>query len=158
MNINTIGVIRQTIVGQLTQHEIKIGLVGTGIIINNTIISGGGSSLITKKAGESLGGHRIVRAYNEDKVLYASNSDLSQLHNILGLTTGAASIGSDVAVLVSGEIIEPSWNFTQDQYVYLGLNGQLTQTPPSSGFLLVVGTAIAPTVVFVKIGAPVQLN
>lgn len=151
------GVIRQTIVGSVVQHEIRIGLASTGITINNTIISGGGN-VVTKKAGESLGGHRIVRMHNSDEVLYASNSDSSQLYNVLGLTTGAATIGADVVVLLGGEITEPSWNWTKDQYVYLGLNGQLTQTLPTTGFLLVIGTAIDSDVVFVKIGAPVQLT
>jgi len=150
------GILEQKVVGSLVEHVVTVGFAASGFSVNNVINADG--DFITKIASVDLGGQRVVVNDGAYNVTYADASNLLEMHNVLGLTQGAAALGAEVVVLKSGEITEGSWSWTPDNYVYLGLNGLLTQTVPTSGFLLVIGTAIAPTVLNVNIGAPILLT
>jgi hypothetical protein len=79
---------------------------------------------------------------------YASNDNVAHLAAPLWITTGAASPGSPVDVLITGLMVEPSWSWTPGP-VYLGANGQLTQTPPAAPgavFLAQVGIGDQPDI------------
>jgi len=119
---------------------------------------GGGSSAqtITKLAGANLSGHRIVQSTSNTEVGYASASDLTSMHRILGMTTGAALLGDTVTVALSGNIIEPSWSWDMSKPVYLGENGLLTQDAPTSGYILQVGRPSAPTALLLEIQLPIS--
>lgn len=117
-----------------------------------------GENFLTYPAGANIGGHRAVVLNSNEEAIYADYSNLDHAFKVLGITTGAASAGADATIQPFGEIAEPSWNWALDQPVYLGANGQLTQTPPSSGFLLVVGFPISPTKLYVEIGESIFLQ
>lgn len=99
----------------------------------------------------ALSGHRMVALDNSQQLVYASNLDLSQAERILGMTLGATNPGDSVTVIRSGEVTEPSWNWTLGQPIFLNQSGLLTQTPPASGFLIHVAFPITSTRVFVDI-------
>lgn len=117
--------------------------------------AGDGSNL-TKIAGTAIGGHKVVIAYGNTGAQLADKDTASHMHVVLGVTKGAASQGSPVEIQTVGEMIEPSWVWVNGP-VFLGSNGIMTQTPPTTGFQLQIGTAIAPTVLMIKIGAPISL-
>jgi len=119
------------------------------------ISSQGSYVRVTRTAGETLGGHRVVRQYTDGCVYYASNTSDSHKHAILGVTTGAVSSGNDATVQTFGELTEPSWAWTPGQPVFLSTSGLLTQTAPSSGFVLVIGTAQTATKLFISIKPPI---
>ena len=104
-------------------------------------------------ADEPLGGHQVVRISGLGRVQIASCADVAQAGYAIGVTMGAADLGADVPVMVIGEMIEPSWSFTLGP-VFLGLNGALVQAPPTTGFVLQVGTAIEPTRLIVALDEP----
>ncbi len=116
-----------------------------------------GGSAMTVTAGAALGGHRIVYLDAAEKAQYASNQTASHALITLGMTLGAAVLDDPVAVQRTGEITEPSWSWTLEQPVYLGTNGQLTQTPPASPALFqrVVGFPTATTKLFLALREPV---
>lgn len=120
--------------------------------------SGGGSSDIIKIATIALGGQRVVISDGASNATYASNQVLAHRDFVLGVTTGAASAGAAVTVKRSGEMIEPTWNWSLGN-VWLGINGLLTQTPPVSPALFsrIIGTAIAPTVVRIDLREPINV-
>lgn len=99
----------------------------------------------------ALGGHRVVALDATGAVVLASNLNLSQAESVLGITTGATEAGSFPTIQRSGEIVEPSWNWTLGQPIFLGTGGLLTQTPPTLGFLLHVAFPISPTRAFIDI-------
>ena len=118
-------------------------------------IAGSGTS-ITFTADGPISGHRMVRPTTQGKVGYADATDKTQANSVLGMSTGAAADATPVAVQTSGEIIEPSWNWTVDQPVFCGLLGALTQTPPvSPSFQLVIGVATRPTSIALNIKQPI---
>ncbi len=108
-------------------------------------------------AGEALGGDRVVIAGDDSRLYYADNTNLAHLFRILGITTGAADPNAEANVRVGGIMTEPTWNWSLNQFIYLGRNGLLTQIIPAIGFLMVVGWPITPTKVMVDIKIPLIL-
>jgi len=157
MSAGVSGVLTQRINGVLTAQSIVVSVIGTGVTINNvTIVSGG--STVEKTASGALGGHRVVISDGALGAAYADNSIPSHAALVLGVTNGAAVDGAPVSITVSGDLAEPSWSWTPDGFVYLSTNGLLTQTAPASGFSLIVGTALTPTVLNIRIGVPIILS
>ncbi|WP_051331767.1 hypothetical protein [Methylocaldum szegediense] len=110
-----------------------------------------GGSALQYTAGEALGGHRMVVLNAQQKAIYADSSDPTHVDKVLGLTLGAAAQDALVTVQNSGEISEPSWNWALNQPVFLGTQGQLTQTPPATGFVLMVGFPTSSNTLFLDI-------
>ena len=104
-------------------------------------------------AAENLGGHRVVTVEG----YYASKDTASDKFKVLGITTGAASIGTTATVTTFGSIEESGWNWTVGNPVFLSTNGMLTQTAPTSGFSLIVGRPKTATNLFIDILEPTIL-
>ena len=117
-----------------------------------------GGVVVLCTAGEALGGHRGVVLNASAEAVYASNAVPAHLHKVLGLTTGAVIIGAEATVQTGGEMTEPTWAWTLDAPIFLGENGLLTQTPPVSGFLLVVAFPVTATKIFIKLREPLALT
>jgi hypothetical protein len=109
-------------------------------------------------AGMVLSGHRVVRPQFDGTVVYADNTDLTDAHRPLWLTLGAALLGGQVLVQSYGPVEEPSWSWT-DGAIFLGTNGQLTQTVPTSpaAFLIQVAAPDEPTKLFYDPRDPIAL-
>lgn len=116
-----------------------------------------GSSSVAKTAAQALSGHRLVSITAADEVDYADSSDGSALR-VLGMTTGSAEAGAQVGVLLSGEISEPSWDWSLDVPIYLGAEGRLTQVQPTTGYLLQVGLPLSATNVLLDVRMPIALG
>jgi len=117
-----------------------------------------GGVVVLCTAGEALGGHRVVVLNAAAEAVYASNAVPEHLHKVLGLTTGAVVLGAEATVQTGGEMIEPTWAWTLDAPIFLGVDGLLTQTPPASGFLLVVAFPVTATKIFIKLREPLALT
>lgn len=119
-----------------------------------------GGSFISKIAATILGGHRAVRATSSTEVGYASNTDPAHADDIIGITLGAAAIGSAVQIADNQEVTEPSWAWTPFEPIYLGSNGILTQSEPTSetgaAFVIELGFATSPTSMRVRIGPAIH--
>ena len=110
-------------------------------------IDGDAGSSVRRIADIALGGHRCVIT-TATGITYADSSNITHLGLVLGITTSAVLAGEEVAISTVGEVIEPSWSFALGN-VYVGLNGNLTQIVPLSGFIQIIGVAISPTVLLV---------
>ena len=117
---------------------------------------GSSAVLHTVTAGEILFGHRVVRIANG--MAYVTNClDRNHVGEAIGLTTGAATVGQQVQIQLSGILTEDSWNFFPGR-VYLSQTGTLTSTPPTSGFLQLVGRAISPQTILILLPNPIILE
>ncbi len=123
------------------------------VLTGATIINNYGSDTVAITAAENLGGHRIVTVEG----FYASKDTATDRNKVLGMTTGAVSIGSEATVQVSGFIEESSWNWNVDLPVFLSTDGQLTQSAITSGFSLIVGKPRTATNMFISISEPIIL-
>ena len=117
-----------------------------------------GSPYMAFMADGPLSGQRVVRPTTAGKVGYADSSTPAHANIVIGITTGAVSDASPVSVQAFGVMTEPTWAWIPDLPVFCGVNGALTQTPPISGFSLVVGIATSPTDLVVGIKQPINVS
>lgn len=107
-------------------------------------------------AAVSISGHTPVIA-TASGVIPASSSNVSHSSVVIGVSNGACIAGALCSVVTSGDIVEPSWSWIAGGAVYLSSNGTLTQTAPTTGFILQVGVAVLPTKIIVGIRLPIIL-
>lgn len=103
-----------------------------------------GAQTLILPAARDLSGHRVVVA-TAAGADYADPAISAHADALAGLTTGAALTGADATILVAGEITEPSWTWTPGLPLYATAAGLLSHTPPSSGWVQIVATALTPT-------------
>jgi hypothetical protein len=116
-----------------------------------------GQAYVEFAAAVALGGHRAVRLLNGEAI-YADHSVIGDANAVLGITRGAAAAGVLAQIQFAGLMTEPSWTWTPDLPVFVGLAGVLTQTPPTSGFSLIVGIATRSDQIFIGAKAPIVLQ
>lgn len=112
---------------------------------------------ITMVASTNISIHTAVMPDGTGGVVYADQTDTLTIGRLMGIASNSATAGNDVVVIVSGEVDEPTWNWTPGE-VYLSTNGTLTQTSPTTGYLQVIGVALTPTRLSVGIQLPILLN
>jgi hypothetical protein len=117
-----------------------------------------GGIALQYQAGEALGGHRMVVLDDTGKAVYADNTVLSHANKVLGMTTGAASMGGIATIQTGGEMTEPSWSWVLDTPIWLSSSGMLTQVAPVTGFSLIVAFPITATKIFINLREPIILN
>lgn len=114
---------------------------------------GAASATLTLTAATALSGQRAVSLNGAGQVVYFNASQ----PGVIGLTTEAVGSGQPVSVQIQDVLEEPTWNWTPGLPVYAGTNGVLSQTPPSSGYLVVVGVALTSTKLRIEPEPPVSM-
>lgn len=109
---------------------------------------------VSHVAASALSGNRAVCLDNSGELIYADHATLAHKSKVLGLTTGAISGGATGTVQVAGVMTEAGWAWTPGAAIYLGVNGALTETAPTTGFVLVIGFAETATAIFIDIKEP----
>lgn len=104
----------------------------------------------------NLSAMRAITTNSSGEAIYADASSITTSH-VLGISRAAALSGANVPVCTDGVLSDALWSWTPGP-VYLGTNGQLTQTPPSSGVLVPVGIAVDSTTLNVQIHEPLILG
>ena len=116
-----------------------------------------GTYFLSFPTATAIGGNRIV-GLHAGVVVYASADAPTTASNVLGITTSSVAAGLPSTIQSLGLMTEPSWAWTPDKPVFCGLNGALTQTPPTTGFSLIVGLAVSTTQVFIRVTPPIYLQ
>jgi hypothetical protein len=110
-------------------------------------------------AGEPIGGHRAVWLGDDGEVRLADRMVSGHVHRVLGVSDGAAAAGDVARIIGSGGLlVEPSWEWTAGQPVWLGSAGVLGQEVPEDGVLLQVGVAVRSEALLVRVGRPIILS
>lgn len=109
-------------------------------------------------AAVAVGGHRVLAVDAAGQAVYASCDTLSDALRVAGVSLGAAEQGDTVTVQAAGLVQHAGWAWTPDQPVFLGLDGVLVQSlPVGAVFSLVVGWAVAPDRVLVRLQPPIVI-
>lgn len=109
----------------------------------------GEKAIIEVVAGEALGSNRVVQS-DGTVAMYSDSATIANMPLVLGITTNAVNIGELSFIRTAGELYDATWTWVEGA-VYNGLNGVLTQTPPTTGFVLQVATAISATKILIGI-------
>ena len=129
--------------------------VGAGLTLAGTTLSATGTSGMTAPAGEAIGGHRAVVLAASGSAFYADNTNPDHFFRFDGITLNAAAIGDPLSIVQTGIVTEPTWAWTTYGAIYLSTTGLLTQTPPATGFMQVIGVALSATSIFVNQRDPI---
>lgn len=96
-----------------------------------------GSNTFDLIASSAIGGDRLIGVVNG----YAVYADSDLGIPAIGISTNAVNAGDNVAIAFAGKRTITSANFNTNQPVFLGVNGLLTQTAPTTGILQRIGIA-----------------
>lgn len=107
-------------------------------------------------AGQTISALRVVYELN-NTVRLLDYRDGDNIEFLLGITISAANAGSMIKVKRNGTIEDSGWNWTTGR-IYLGQDGYLTQTPAETGYDVLIGVAVSPTKIIIKIQDPIYLD
>lgn len=115
-------------------------------------------STLTFIAGEFLDSYRMVTLNASSQAIYADHTEISHARRVAGLTMGSAAAAAEVMVRSFGLVTNSSWSWDlSTPSVFLAATGQITQIPPTSGFVCVIGYAVSATQLFIRIQPPTIL-
>ena len=115
-----------------------------------------GGSAFQRTAGQRLSALRAV--YEVDGMVYPlDHTDAANIDLMVGLTLTAAEEGAAINIQASGPLDDAGWHWTPGR-LWLGADGTLTQTPPTTGFNLLVGAAVSSTRIILNLQDPIELE
>lgn len=123
----------------------------------STVPSGSGSGSSTFTAAENIGGQRFVKLNALGEVALADSGTLTDKDKVIGITETAVTVGNTVEVLFLGNLKDAAFSFTAGGTLFLGSSGVITQTSPTSGFIVKGGYAAASDEVFISVQQPIVL-
>lgn len=119
---------------------------------------GGGSALeITRTALQNISAAKAVYAVDDNQV---DTSDFSVIgkQRVIGITRTAANAGADIKIVTDGIYEDAIFSgFQLNKSIYVGANGALTQTKPTTGVLLEVGYYLGQNKIEIEIQRPIKL-
>ena len=132
--------------------------VGHGFpsVIRENGDGGGVAFAITAPAATNLSALRVV-VEEGGELVYADPTDASHAQQAAGLVTRAYAQDATATARLSEIVSDDGWNWNPTLPIWLGANGTLTQTIPTSGFLRVMARAIDATSIFFEPQEAIQL-
>ena len=109
--------------------------------------------LASIKVEEDVGGHRAITIDG----LYVDSTSETSVGSYLGITTNAAEEDDYVKVQRFGILKDTSFSFTEDEPIFIGANGILSQTVPTAGYIRRIGWAVSATKINLDPMPPIQL-
>lgn len=116
-----------------------------------------GGSAFTRTAGTAISALVAVYELPDGTVWPLSADDGAHIDLLAGITLTSASAGADVTIQRAGPLDAAGLNL-QPGRVWLGMNGQLTQTPPESGNDTLLGYATAEQRLYIDISETILLE
>jgi hypothetical protein len=109
--------------------------------INNTF-TGSPENSFAYTAGEAIGGGRSVFIAADSKVYVYKNTDMVAFGKFVGMSKGAASSGAQVQIQMDGLFTDVGFGYTPGDTYYVSSTGVPTNTPPTTGFVHVLGVGV----------------
>ncbi len=113
-----------------------------------------GGSAFEREAGEVISALRVL--YELDgQVFVLDYRDDEHIDLLIGISLTAASADQPLNIQRSGVLEDSGWNWQLGR-IWLGAEGQLTQTPPVDGFDVLIGAAASATRITLNIQDPIE--
>ncbi len=132
----------------LTKVQTNVGIDGVIVVKENNT-----PSALKILTSLPFGGNRVI-AMTSTGIDYA---DFLNANETLGFTKYAASANTLATILFNGDL-NGFTGLIVGQLIYLSTNGTITQTPPTSGNLQILGVAISDTKISINIQQPIFLG
>ena len=127
------------------------GKTAVEVVFSGSVASGSSSNLETRNAAETLSALKCVYAFSSNSVKLANNNQTLSNALVFGITITAAQVNESTLIQTSGTLRDSSFTFSAGTILYLGINGSITSTPPTVGFLTQVAVAQGPGQIFINI-------
>ena len=153
---NEATIIRETVVTHILDVTQQQNLVAASAVIP----LGGASvdpTVVTKTAGQSISGHRMVMLDAVGKLTYPSSATPSHAGVVYGMSLGAAVLNDPVQVKTYGDVTDVSFAWTPNVPLYLNGVGVISETPATTGFTLQIGYSTGITSMFIDLKQPIVL-
>ena len=105
-------------------------------------------------ADENINIGDLVKVKTNERVVKA---DATTSLDIVGMALTSAISGSVLQYATSGSVINLSWNLSPGSIYYLAAAGQLSLTPPSTGWVIQLGQSLAQQVFNLNIQQAIRL-
>ncbi len=145
------------------EENISAEIVESHLTVSISGGAGGSASFpnkftLTMVAGEDITQHTVVRSSTvSGQVLVADSSDNSICKYVMGIAATGSVSASPIDIISSGIHTDSAWSWLPGP-IYFDSSGALTQTPPVTGFVLMVGKAISATEINVDVETPIILD
>ena len=116
-----------------------------------------GATTFVRQSAGALSAMRIVWEDEAGVVFALDSADDGHIDLLCGITLTATSDAGPVTVQRTGAVDDSAWDWTPGR-VYLGANGAPTQSPPTTGFDVLIGTAVSPTRIILNFQDPIDLE
>lgn len=100
------------------------------------------------QAGEYIEEFRVVR--QENGTAYVADHRYDSALGTIGICTNSTPLGGSAVIRTAGELVINGVNFTSN-IVYLGENGELVETPPSTGYVIIIGRVLNNNTILIDI-------
>lgn len=117
-----------------------------------------GEELLYQAVGPISGNRVVVYDVGAAGWVYADRTTPAHSRSQLAVSIGAISPGFYGSARISGVMDEPSWAWPAPCMLWLDVNGFLTSTPPTVGFIREVAHAVTPTRIVIEPEPAINLN
>lgn len=123
-------------------ETVYVDYVTYGDEVDQEDINKKSDKIVYYQCGENIGQKRAVYLLN-DKIYMQSSDDINFRFNILGLTLYQGVENEIIGIQIKDVIFEDTWNFDLVKDIFLGTNGNITQTPSLTGGIVRIGYPIS---------------
>ena len=100
--------------------------------------------------------YKIVTTNNQGKLGIADNTNLNDINSVLGMTIEDINSGESGKVLREGLFVTTA-TLIPKLPIFLSNQGNITQTPQTSGFSIIIGYATNVNTIYINIQKPILL-
>lgn len=122
---------------------------------NITAALGGGAA--TKVAAENISAIKLLTLDNPTDVSLSTSDGSCPEATVFGVSRTSGSTGDNIEVITAGVLYDSSFNFPVNAPLFLGINGTITDTAPTTGYLTQIGTSGGPGLINININPPIEL-
>lgn len=111
------------------------------------------------EAGESISTNDIIRLGASQLAFKATSDGTYEEAQAVGIALTSGLIGEDVEVLFFGVVEDNSFNFTINNPFFLGVNGAISQAPPTivGEFVTELGQSLGSGAIFLDVSRPSEI-
>jgi hypothetical protein len=133
-------------------QDIKTALTTTNLKLDSILVAiedleSNMPQLPELPAGTDLLAGRVVYIVNGFYV-YSDQSIAASVYGAVGITIADIPNATTFKPRRAQTVTNVTWNWNPVKPIFLGSNGQLTQAPPATGYLLTVGYPLTPTMLY----------
>ena len=127
---------------------------GTGTVQGalEALAERGGGEEITPVAAVAVAAFKAVAFRVDGWIEPAGHDNPAHMSRIAGVTLASVAAGNVARVSVNGLVRFNGWTWTPGAPVFVGKNGDLTQSPPVTGFVQKIGIATGMDALLVGLG------